>query len=101
MPNVEHYALSYRFTEPDEQRFLEKMEQLESRLDDVEQQVLRIFSEVEISNSWLDEWTVEMIYSGACSRPSWLISNKSLMPVMMQAVAALRSPYRDWHVPLW
>lgn len=56
MSNVEHHARSYRFTEPEEQRFLEKMERLESRLDGVEQEVLRIFSEMEIPNSWLEEW---------------------------------------------
>lgn len=47
---------SFRFPEPDEKQFLEKMERLEGRLDDLEQQVLQALAEVEIPNTWLEEW---------------------------------------------
>ncbi|MCC8149354.1 hypothetical protein [Akkermansia sp.] len=47
---------SFRFPESDEQRFLDKMERLEGKLDDLEQQVLQALAEVEIPNTWLKEW---------------------------------------------
>lgn len=47
---------SFRFPESDEQRFLDKMERLEGKLDDLEQQVLQALAEVEIPNTWLEEW---------------------------------------------
>lgn len=47
---------SFHFPEPDEKQFLEKMERLEGKLDDLEQQVLQALAEVEIPNTWLEEW---------------------------------------------
>ena len=47
---------SFHFPESDEKQFLEKMERLEGKLDDLEQQVLQALSEVEIPNTWLEEW---------------------------------------------
>lgn len=47
---------SFRFPESDEKQFLEKMERLEGKLDDLEQQVLQALAEVEIPNTWLEEW---------------------------------------------
>lgn len=47
---------SFHFSEPDEKQFLEKMERLEGKLDDLEQQVLQALAEVEIPNTWLEEW---------------------------------------------
>lgn len=46
----------FPFPEPDEEQFLDKMERLEGRLDDLEQQVLQTLAEVEIPDSWLEEW---------------------------------------------
>ncbi len=51
---------SFHFPESDEKQFLEKMERLEGKLDDLEQQVLQALSEVEIPNTWLEEW--EKVY---------------------------------------
>lgn len=47
---------SFRFPESDEKQFLEKMERLEGKLDDLEQQVLQALAEVEIPNTWLEQW---------------------------------------------
>lgn len=47
---------SFRFPESDEKQFLEKIERLEGKLDDLEQQVLQALAEVEIPNTWLEEW---------------------------------------------
>ncbi|PNC17608.1 hypothetical protein CXU22_07595 [Akkermansia muciniphila] len=47
---------SFHFPESDEKQFLEKMERLEGKLDDLEQQVLQALAEVEIPNTWLEEW---------------------------------------------
>lgn len=46
----------FHFPEPDEKQFLEKMERLEGKLDDLEQQVLQALAKVEIPNTWLEEW---------------------------------------------
>lgn len=46
----------FRFPQPDEGRFLEKLEQLEGRLDDLEQKCLQSLAEVEIPDTWLQEW---------------------------------------------
>lgn len=47
---------SFHFPEPDEKQFLEKMERMEGKLDDLEQQVLQALAKVEIPNTWLEEW---------------------------------------------
>lgn len=47
---------SFRFPELDEKQFLDKMERLEGKLDDLEQQVLQVLAGVEIPNTWLEEW---------------------------------------------
>ena len=54
---------SFHFPESDEKQFLEKMERLEGKLDDLEQQVLQALSEVEIPNTWLEE--LEMFTNSA------------------------------------
>lgn len=56
MPDKTAKPSPFHFPEPDEEQFLEKMERLEGRLDDLEQQVLQTLAEVEIPNSWLEEW---------------------------------------------
>ncbi|WP_455564033.1 hypothetical protein [Akkermansia massiliensis] len=47
---------SFHFPESDEKQFLEKMERLEGKLDDLEQQVRHALAEEEIPISWLEEW---------------------------------------------
>lgn len=57
---------SFRFPESDEKQFLDKMERLEGKLDDLEQQVLQALAEVEIPNTWLEEWEK---FTGSASEP--------------------------------
>lgn len=57
---------SFRFPESDEKQFLDKMERLEGKLDDLEQQVLQALAGVEIPNTWLEEWEK---FTGSVSEP--------------------------------
>lgn len=56
MSDEKNNDLSFRFPESDEKQFLDKMERLEGKLDDLEQQVLQALAGVEIPNTWLEEW---------------------------------------------
>ena len=56
MSNDNNHPSPFRFPESEEKLFLEKLEKLETRLDDLEQKVLQTLSEVEIPDSWLEEW---------------------------------------------
>ena len=56
MSNDHDHTPPFRFPELEEKLFLEKLEKLETSLDDLEQKVLQTLSEVEIPDSWLEEW---------------------------------------------